>query len=103
MGSKINIVKVCVATSLLPLWRDFSREHELVHELVSQPEKANLKILQVDKSRFARGNTLYAKGLITCCCAQNLAKKLGLSLKQMGVLINALKIKIRACQLGCFS
>ena len=39
---------------------------------------------------------------IPCAAAMNLAKDLGISRKQMGELLNELRIKIIQCQLGCF-
>jgi len=44
----------------------------------------------------SRGNTL------SCEQAHDLAKELNVSLREIGVLCNELKIKITACQLGCF-
>ncbi len=42
------------------------------------------------------------EGRIPCAAAMNLAKELGISRKEMGELLNALRIKITQCQLGCF-
>lgn len=42
------------------------------------------------------------EGRIPCTAAMNLAKELGISRKEMGELLNALRIKITQCQLGCF-
>jgi hypothetical protein len=39
---------------------------------------------------------------ITCAAAFRLAEELGLSRKDLGELLNELKIKIVQCQLGCF-
>jgi len=39
---------------------------------------------------------------IPCAAAMNLAKDLGISRKEMGELLNQLRIKIIQCQLGCF-
>jgi len=39
---------------------------------------------------------------LTCEQAHALAKELNISLREIGVLCNELKIKIAACQLGCF-
>ncbi len=41
-------------------------------------------------------------GRIPCAAAFKLAEELGLSRKEMGELLNELKIKISQCQLGCF-
>ena len=42
------------------------------------------------------------EGKIPCAAAMNLAKELGISRKEMGELLNELRIKITQCQLGCF-
>lgn len=39
---------------------------------------------------------------LTCEQAHALAKELHLTLQELGALCNELKIKISACQLGCF-
>ena len=44
----------------------------------------------------SRGNRL------SCEQAHDLAKALNVSLKEIGALCNEMKIKISACQLGCF-
>jgi hypothetical protein len=41
-------------------------------------------------------------GKIACAAAFRLAEELGLSRKDLGELLNELKIKIIHCQLGCF-
>jgi hypothetical protein len=41
-------------------------------------------------------------GRIACAAAFRLAEELGLSRKDLGELLNELKIKIVQCQLGCF-
>ncbi len=42
------------------------------------------------------------KGQISCKSALKIADELGITPKRVGSVINELKIKIRACQLGCF-
>lgn len=41
-------------------------------------------------------------GKIACVAAFRLAEELGISRKDLGELLNELKIKITQCQLGCF-
>jgi hypothetical protein len=41
-------------------------------------------------------------GKIACAAAFRLAEELGISQKDLGELLNELKIKIIRCQLGCF-
>ncbi len=42
------------------------------------------------------------EGKISCPAAMRLAEELVISRKDMGKLLNELKIKITNCQLGCF-
>lgn len=42
------------------------------------------------------------EGKISCGAAMRLAEELVISRKDMGKLLNELKIKIKQCQLGCF-
>jgi len=42
------------------------------------------------------------EGKITCAMAFKVAKESNLSTKEVGNLLNRLKIKIIQCQLGCF-
>jgi len=39
---------------------------------------------------------------LTCEAAHQLSERLGVSLEEIGEICNELKIKIKACQLGCF-
>ena len=41
-------------------------------------------------------------GKISCAMAFKIAKENGISTKEVGSLLNQLKIKIAHCQLGCF-
>jgi hypothetical protein len=42
------------------------------------------------------------EGKIPCAAAFRLAEELGISRKELGNLLNEMKIKIIQCQLGCF-
>ena len=42
------------------------------------------------------------EGKISCAMAQKIAVENKVSMKQVGDLLNKLKIKITQCQLGCF-
>ena len=45
---------------------------------------------------------IYSGGWIACETARDLAKKLAISIRQMGGLLDQLNVKIRKCSLGCF-
>jgi len=46
--------------------------------------------------------TAAPEGKMPCAAAFRLAEELGISRKEMGNLLNELRIKIIQCQLGCF-
>jgi hypothetical protein len=50
----------------------------------------------------ARIKAAAPEGKIACPAAFRLAEELGLSRKDLGELLNDLRIKIIQCQLGCF-
>jgi hypothetical protein len=50
----------------------------------------------------ARIKAAAPEGKIACAAAFRLAEDLGLSRKDLGELLNELKIKVIQCQLGCF-
>ena len=50
----------------------------------------------------ARIKAAAPNGKIACAAAFHLAEELGLPRKDLGELLNELKIKIIQCQLGCF-
>jgi hypothetical protein len=50
----------------------------------------------------AKIKTAAPDGRIACAAAFRLAEELGLSRKDLGALLDELKIKITQCQLGCF-
>ena len=50
----------------------------------------------------ARIQAAAPEGKIPCAAAFKLAEELGISRSRLGELLNELRIKIIACQLGCF-
>ncbi len=50
----------------------------------------------------ARIRAAAPEGRIPCPVAMRLAEELGVSRREMGDLLNELRIKITQCQLGCF-
>ncbi len=50
----------------------------------------------------ARIRAAAPEGKIPCPAAMRLAEEMGISRREMGELLNELRIKITQCQLGCF-
>lgn len=57
----------------------------------------------MDKEAVVKKLQTHTKeGKISCKQAQKVADEEGISYKDMGALLNELKVKITQCQLGCF-
>jgi hypothetical protein len=65
-------------------------------------QTCDIKTIQSDNKKESDLNTIYSGGWIACETARSLAKKMEISLNQMGTLLNQLNVKIRRCSLGCF-
>lgn len=59
-------------------------------------------VISCDDRRQSDVQTIYADGWIACATAHAVAKKMGISLKHMGEILDHLNVKIRQCSLGCF-
>ena len=62
----------------------------------------DIEIAKSNNRKESNLTTIYSGGWITCETARSLAKKINISLNQMGKLLNNLDVKIRRCSLGCF-
>ncbi len=58
---------------------------------MSSEEKIRQRIQEVSK-----------EGKISCTAAHKVAKELDVPVREVGKLINEMKLKIVACELGCF-
>ena len=57
----------------------------------------------MDREKLAeKVKALSKEGKISCAQALKLAKEEGVSSRELGNLLNEIKIKVAACQLGCF-
>ena len=57
----------------------------------------------MDKARVTeKVKTLSKDGKISCKQALRLAEEEGISSREVGELLNELKVKVMGCQLGCF-
>ena len=90
-----------VPQGMLERVRDFVRAEGISLEVVSSGEAA-VEVAESAERRPCDVRTLYAGGWISCAVAWGVAKKLGVERASFGRLLNALDIKIRECQLGCF-
>ena len=59
--------------------------------------------MSVTKEQLAESVRKAAEGgRLSCAAAHDLGRELNVSLQEIGAACNELKIKIAACQLGCF-
>jgi len=65
-------------------------------------EDADVSVVKCDEHKESSLQILYSGGWIACETARSLAKELGVSMPQMGKILNFLSVKIRKCSLGCF-
>ncbi len=57
----------------------------------------------MDKEKVAeKAKALSKNGKISCKQALKLAEEEGVSSRELGTLLNELKVKVMGCQLGCF-
>ena len=93
--------KVQVANSLSAKVADFVREESIDWEIAVDGD-CDIVIESCSERKQSNRGIIYADGWISCETARAIAPNLGLTLAQMGTLLNALSVKIRQCSLGCF-
>ena len=93
--------QICVEASIADQLREFLDEEKIKIVIVTDGNY-DVTIVQCDGRKESNLNTIYSGGWITCEMARSLAKKMKISLGQMGKMLNHLDVKIRRCSLGCF-
>ena len=87
-------------------WRsrvaEFLRDSGIRVSIADSPEEADTVIDWPNEKSASEPTRLHSGGRITCPKAFAAAHQLGISRGDIGRLLNLLKIKITACQLGCF-
>ena len=84
----------------LPL-REFLNEQGIDLEVIAGG-RCDVNIHTCNERAESDIDTIYSAGRIRCETARGCAKKIGISIRQMGKLLNHLDVKIRECSLGCF-
>ncbi|MHB9037773.1 MAG: molybdenum cofactor guanylyltransferase [Armatimonadota bacterium] len=100
-GKQTMASKISVPSSLLKKVEGLILSEGLAIDIVPD-EMAVLRIVEAQGRVECDGSTLQSGGWIRCSAVRGLAEKLGVSYKQMGMLMDLLEIKIRECELGCF-
>lgn len=96
--------KIGVPASLAGQLGDFLRREDISIEVVagSQQAEGAVMVFECDDRKESDLNTIYSGGWIACETARALAPRLGISIEEVGKLLNQLNVKIRRCSLGCF-
>lgn len=93
--------KICAETSIAKRLQEFLDKEKINLEVVTDTDDAP-EVMKCAKPTESNLDIIYSGGWITCEMARSLAKKINISLRQMGKLLNHLDVKIRHCSLGCF-
>ena len=64
--------------------------------------ECDVAVAKCDTRKESDLKIIYSGGWIACETAHKLADKLGISARQMGLMLNHLHVKVRHCSLGCF-
>jgi len=95
--------RICVDVSMKEKLRDFIETEKIKLEIVTgEPADVQVLFCAGEERHESSLDTIYSGGWVVCETARGLAGKMGISLNQMGKLLNHLNVKIRRCSLGCF-
>lgn len=93
--------RIYVEIPLKEKLQEFINNENINIEIVTD-QTCDIKVIQSDERIESDLDTIYSGGWIACEMARSVAKKINISLSQMGNLLNHLNVKIRRCSLGCF-
>ena len=95
-------MKLLIPESSLQPVQAFLDAQNLSLELITAGQ-ADVEVVMADEPKqTCSANQLYIEGRIACAQAFELAELLSIPRCHVGTLLDLLKIKIKACQLGCF-
>jgi len=93
--------KIFVSESMSADIKKFVDDKSISIEIVSGG--GDLKIEETGEERLESSlSVLYSGGWTSCATARATAKKLEITLPQMGEMLDHLKVKVKQCGLGCF-
>jgi hypothetical protein len=93
--------KIYTEISTAQKLREFLDKNEINLEVVTETQ-SDVEVIKCAGPKESSLDIIYSGGWIACETARSLAKKINISLGQMGKLLNHLDVKIRHCSLGCF-
>ena len=93
--------RICVETSIKAQLQKFLDAEGIKIE-VATDQNYDVAVVKCDDRKESNLDKIYSGGWIVCETARALAKKLEISISQMGQLLDELDVKIRSCSLGCF-
>jgi Fe-S cluster biogenesis protein NfuA len=93
--------KISAPESISADLKKFVDDKSISIDIVS--DGGDLKIEDTGAERLESSlSILYSGGWTTCATARATAKKLEITLPQMGEMLDHLNVKVRQCGLGCF-
>ena len=93
--------RILVDASESAAFEAFLRTEDIQVDLTTSGN-CEVQVQMCDSRKEGSMTKIYIAGWIGCETARALAKKLDISLMQMGKMLNYLNVKIRHCSLGCF-
>jgi hypothetical protein len=93
--------RICVEIAMADKLREFLDREKIDIDVVTD-QAGDIEVVQCEDRKESNLTVVYSGGWIACGTARGLAKKIEISLSQMGKLLNHLDVKIRNCGLGCF-
>ena len=102
-GKKMK-TKISVQSQIADRLCEFIEQEKIELEVVTDSSGNNCALIVADCSSRKQSDlkTLYCGGWISCSQARAVAKRIGVSVANMGKLLDFMNIKIRQCELGCF-
>lgn len=96
--------KIYVQSQVADRLCEFIEQEKIGLEVITDSAGNDCALIVTDSSGRKQSDlkTLYCGGWISCSQAHAVAKRIGISVANMGKLLDFMNIKIRQCELGCF-
>ena len=100
-GEPLLPTTILVPENLVEEIKALIRSEGLPLEIVREGQ-ADLRVARSERRVESDDSTLHTGGWIRCPVARDIGARLGIDSRQFGKLLNALDIRVRDCELGCF-
>lgn len=93
--------KISILESMSADLKKFVDDKSIAIEIVSDGGDLNIEDTGPEKLESSV-SVLYSGGWIACATARAIARKIDITLPQLGEILDYLKVKVKQCGLGCF-